>query len=335
MEWYRAAPEMHYAVRQKPFQRCFQNCLPMSHEFELIDWIRGRVTPHPRVDVGIGDDAAVMAAPFKPVQTLVTVDMLMEGVDFLLPDASGRRIGHKALAVNLSDIAAMAGRPVAAFVSVALPRRGGMQLAQEIQQGIQTLAAQFDVALPGGDTNTWDGPLVISIMVHGEPTGRGPVLRSGAKVGDWIMATGAFGGSIHGRHLDFVPRLNEAETLNKCVALNAMLDVSDGLVADLRHILEESHVGAVLDLDAVPISPDVSKGTDKRSPLEHALSDGEDFELLFTVSPAEGARLLASPPFSTRLTHLGEITAGGELLFRNVTGELQPAPVMGWKHGFQ
>lgn len=306
----------------------------MSHEFELIDWIRGRVTSHPRVDVGIGDDAAVMAAPLKPVQTLVTVDMLMEGVDFLLPDASGWRIGHKALAVNLSDIAAMAGRPVAAFVSVALPRHRGMQLAQEIQQGIQALAARFDVALPGGDTNTWDGPLVISITVHGEPTGRGPVLRSGAKVGDWIMATGAFGGSIHGRHLDFVPRLSEAETLNNCVALNAMLDVSDGLVADLRHILEESQVGAILDVAAVPISPDVAQCADDRTPSDHALSDGEDFELLFTVNPADGARLLASPPFDTPLTHVGEITTGYELLLRDPSGELKPAPVMGWKHSF-
>lgn len=305
----------------------------MPHEFELIDWIRRQSLPHPRIRVGIGDDAAVVSWP-APADLLVTVDMLMEGVDFLIPDARPEQIGRKALAVNLSDIAAMAGWPVTAVVSVSLPRRGGAELAHGLQTGLQEMASRFDVALAGGDTNTWDGPLVISVTVIGEVFGKGPVLRSGAQPGDWIMATGSFGGSLSGKHLEFTPRVAEALALNQFVDLHAMIDVSDGLAADVRHILEESGVGAVLETWSIPLSPEALAMHDDRTPLEHALGDGEDFELVFTLAAADGAKLLANPPFATPVWRIGEIVSGNDLLLKDSTGQIVPAPIVGWKHSF-
>jgi thiamine-monophosphate kinase len=303
------------------------------HEFDLISAIRERAARHARLAVGIGDDAALVRWP-DPDGCLVTSDMLMEGVDFTFDSATPRQIGWKSLAVNLSDVAAMAGRPIACVVSVALPRKGGFELALALYEGIHECADRFGVALAGGDTNTWDGPLVVSVTVLGEPTGSGPVLRSGARPGDWVMGTGSFGGSISGKHLDFVPRLAEAQALHKAAALHALIDTSDGLAADLWHLLEESRVGAVLEESAIPISPAAAACRDGKSPLEHALGDGEDFELLFTVSPADGAALLARPPCSTPLVHLGEITQGSDCLLKSADGTLTPLPAAGWKHGF-
>lgn len=305
------------------------------HEFELIDWIRRKsgASRNPRLKLGIGDDAAVIRFP-EPADCLITVDMLMEGTDFLLSEASPQRIGHKSLAVNLSDIAAMAGRPVAAVVSVALPRTGGWELGQGLHDGLQSLATRFGVAIAGGDTNTWDGPLVISITVLGETTGSGAVTRGGAKAGDWIMATGSFGGSLAGKHLDFTPRVSEALALHAAVGLHAMIDVSDGLAADLWHLLEESQVGAVLDADAIPLSDSARQASDGRTPLDHALSDGEDFELLFTVTPDDGTTLLADPPITTPLSRIGTIVAEGGCMLRGHDGQFKPLPPSGWKHGF-
>lgn len=304
-----------------------------SHEFALIDWIRRKAAAHPRVAVGIGDDAAVVRFPDRS-NCLVTVDMLMEGTDFLLDSATPRQIGRKSLGVNLSDIAAMGGTPLAAFVAVALPRREGETLAKELFIGIDELAREFDVALAGGDTNTWDGPLVISITVLGEAGPGGAVLRSGAKVGDWIFCTGSLGGSISGKHLDFTPRVREAIALRDAVPLHSMIDISDGLAADLFHILEESRVGAILEEAAIPVSPAASELQDGRSALEHALGDGEDFELIFTVSPENGQRLLTDNPCAVSLTKLGEIVSGTGCQLRSRDDKLTPLPPLGWKHQF-
>jgi thiamine-monophosphate kinase len=303
------------------------------HEFDYIAWVRDRAAKHALLSVGIGDDAAVVKLP-PPGRCLVTVDMLMEGIDFLLSQTTPQRIGAKALAVNLSDIAAMAGKPLACVVGVALPRRGGFDLGRGLFEGLARLAGDFDVAIAGGDTNSWDGPLVISVTVLGEPTGSGPVLRSGARPGDWIMVTGGFGGSLAGRHLDFVPRVREALAIHQAVNLHAMIDVSDGLAADLGHILDESRVGAVLDEQSIPIAPAARLANDEKSPLEHALGDGEDFELLFTVAPEEGRRLLANPPVAELLSHIGEIVPESGCRLRRPDGTLEALAESGWKHGF-
>ena len=303
-------------------------------EFAFIDWIRARTAAHPSVPLGIGDDAALLRiAP--PGECLLTVDMLMDGVDFRLSETDPRAIGRKALAVSLSDIAAMAGRPLAALVSVALPHRVGRQLGEQLHAGIQALADEFEVALAGGDTNSWDGPLVVSVTVVGEPTSKGPVRRSGAQAGDWIMVTGELGGSISGKHLSFQPRICEALALNQAADLHAMIDISDGLAADLYHILDESLKGAVLRSDAVPISPAARKTTPQKgekTPLEHALGDGEDFELLFTVSADDGRRLLEKPPIAAPLAHIGEITAERTCRLIDAGGRVSDLQRLGWAH---
>jgi thiamine-monophosphate kinase len=300
-------------------------------EFAFIDWVRARTAPHPAVPLGIGDDAALLRIG-PPGECLMTVDMLMEGVDFRFPEADPRAVGRKALAVSLSDMAAMAGRPLAAVVSVALSKQGGRDLAEGVHAGIETLAGEFNVAIAGGDTNSWDGPLVLSVTLVGEPTGSGPVRRSGAQPGDWIMVTGDFGGSIGGKHLSFQPRVNEALALHKAVSLHAMVDVSDGLAADLYHILDESAAGAVVRTASVPTSEAARRLAGEKSPLEHALGDGEDFELLFTVSTEDGRRLLANRPFDTPLTHIGEITAERTCQLIDPAGQLSPLERVGWVH---
>ncbi len=299
-------------------------------EFAFIDWIRARTARHPAVAVGIGDDAALLKLG-PPGECLVTVDMLMDGVDFRLSEATPQLIGRKALAVSLSDIAAMAGRPLAAFVSVALPKREGRQLAEGVHAGIEALANEFNVAIAGGDTNSWDGLLVLSVTLLGQPTGSGPVRRDGAQAGDWIMVTGDFGGSIGGKHLSFQPRVAEALALHQAVHLHAMIDVSDGLAADLYHILEDSEKGAVVRAADVPVS-DAARLPSDRPPLERAFGDGEDFELLFTVSEADGRRLLSNPPFDTRLTQIGEITAERECRLIAPDGRSSKLERLGWVH---
>jgi thiamine-monophosphate kinase len=269
-------------------------------ELAFIDWLRRRTPPAGRVLLGPGDDTAAVAWPAGPC--LVTTDMLLEGSCFLLegspiqvpgiPAASPRRVGRKAMAVNLSDIAAMAGVPVAAVVSVGLPKRGGRALAEELYLGLREMADEFDTAVVGGDTNTWDGPLTISVTVLGEPGPAGVVRRKGARPGDWLLVTGPLGGSIRCKHLDFTPRIREALALASLVGLHAMIDVSDGLAIDAGRLCAESGCGAVLWAGQVPVSDAARAMNDGRSLLEHALGDGEDFELLFAVSAEDGRRLV-------------------------------------------
>jgi thiamine-monophosphate kinase len=294
-------------------------------EFAYIDWLRRQTPSHPRVLIGPGDDCAALDwSDGRPC--LVTTDMLMEGVDFILEEATPLRVGRKAMAANLSDIAAMAGKPVAAVVSVALPKHGGRKLAEELYRGMREVADEFDTAIVGGDTNSWDGPLVISATVLGEVVGRGPVTRSGAKPGDWLFVTGPLGGSIRGKHLDFAPRVREALQLHSLVELHAMIDISDGLAADVHHICEESHCGAVLVAESIPISKDADS-------LDAALTDGEDFELAFAVSPADGERLLRDQPvMGIQLSKIGECVGDGYWIEKN--GGRAPLKPTGWVHEF-
>lgn len=301
-------------------------------EFELIDWIRAQVTDRGSVKLGIGDDAAVLKCRGDR-ETLVAVDMLMEGIHFTFPPATARLAGRKALAVNLSDIAAMAGRPTSAFVSVALPNSRGMDFAREFHQGLIDLANEFDVVIAGGDTNSWDGPLVVSVTIMGEPLNPQSVTRHGSRPGDWLFVTGALGSSLlSGRHLTFPPRLREVEKLARLVDLHAMIDVSDGLAADLHHLLEKNSIGAFLDAASIPLTQAALQSGDSRSPLMHALSDGEDFELLFTVSPDDGQRLLADWNDATAVTKIGEITADPGCWLRHADGRIEKLPPLGWTH---
>ncbi len=261
----------------------------------------------------------------------MTTDMLLEGSCFVLAEAGAHRVGRKAMAVNLSDIAAMAGEPFAAVVSVGLPRQGGRALAEELYHGMREMADTFQTSIIGGDTNTWNGPLVISITMLGYATGTGPVCRKGAVPGDWVLVTGALGGSIRGHHLDFTPRVREAQLLHAQTCLHAMIDISDGLAQDAHHLVEESGCGMVLRAEAIPLSGEVAKLTDNLSPLEHALRDGEDFELVFTVSADEGRRLVQEQPVpGLTLTHIGECVAAGFWL--EVEGKRHLLEPKGYSH---
>jgi thiamine-monophosphate kinase len=301
----------------------------MPGEFDFIAWLRSRTPADARVLRGPGDDCAVLAPIEFP--TLITTDMLMDGTDFVVAEVGPRRAGRKAMAANLSDIAAMAGTPVAAVAAVALPKGSGLPFAEELYVGMREAADEFGVAIVGGDTNSWHGPLVIAITVLGQVTGRGAVTRAGARAGDWLFVTGPLGGSMLGRNLDFTPRIREALALHSAVELHAMCDISDGLAADLNHILEESRVGAVLDADAVPIARAARElsGSTGKPPLMHALGDGEDFELVFAVPPADGEKLLRNPPVPG-LVKVGECVDAG--LWLQTGGEREPLAPVGWVH---
>src|SRR5262249_15830300 len=192
--------------------------------------------------------------PRPGCQCLVTTDMLLDGSHFVLAEHGPRRVGRKAMAVNLSDIAAMGGKPIAAFVSVGLPRNHAAGIAEELHAGLREAADAFNAAIAGGDTNTWSGGLVVNVALIGEPGPQGPIPRRGASPGDWLLVTGPLGGSILGKHLDFTPRIREALALQEHVTLHAMIDISDGLSADAFHICEESGCGLVLFAEQVPIS---------------------------------------------------------------------------------
>jgi thiamine-monophosphate kinase len=315
----------------------------MTDEFAFIDWLRRRTPAARRVQVGPGDDAAAVSWPAS-TSCLVTTDMLLEGSCFTLEGspiqvpgvapASPRRVGRKAMAVNLSDIAAMAGAPVAAVVAVGLPKRGGRALAEELYLGLREVADAFDTPIVGGDTNSWDGPLTLSVTVFGEPGPSGVILRSGAAPGDWLLVTGPLGGSILGKHLDFTPRVREAQRLAASVSLRAMMDVSDGLAADVAKLCAESGCGAVLRAESVPIADAACRMGDAKSPLEHALGDGEDFELVFAVRPDDARWLLREQPVpGVTLVAVGECVESG--LWLEEGGQRRPLEPSGWAHALE
>jgi thiamine-monophosphate kinase len=302
-------------------------------EFDYIAWLRQRTAPAPGVRVGPGDDCAVLAAGAK--DWLVTTDMLLEGRHFVLAEHGPRRIGRKAMAVNLSDIAAMGGKPTAAFVSVGLPFGAAELVGQELYLGMREVADAFETAIAGGDTNTWSGGLVVCVTVMGEPGPQGPILRRGAKPGDWLMVTGPLGGSILGKHLNFTPRVREGLLLQQHAALHAMIDISDGLSADVFHICEESGCGAVLFAERIPINDAARQMQDAKPPLEHALGDGEDFELAFAVDPVDGERLLKTQPIpGITLAHIG-VFVEESALFLEDAGQRRRIEPRGFVHRFE
>jgi thiamine-monophosphate kinase len=226
--------------------------------------------------------------------------MLCEGVHFL-SDEDPKLIGRKALAVNLSDIAAMGGRPTLAVLAFAIPPERGASYALDIVRGAQSLAEEFGVQLCGGDSNRSLRDVNVSVTLLGDAQAQGAILRSGAQVGDAIVVTGKLGASFESRkHLLFQPRVKEALFLNQNYKVHAMTDISDGLARDLGNILEASHCGAVLFADAIPVS-EILQSLSKEEKLKRALSDGEDFELVFTMSERDADALTQKDSFYTKV----------------------------------
>lgn len=249
---------------------------------------------------GIGDDTAVIRWT-KDKYLLFTCDMIVEDAHFRRKNATPFEIGWKALARNISDIAAMGGVPKYAVISAGVRAEDLLTFLEGIYKGIMAAAKKFNVNIVGGDTAK-SGKLVIDISLIGEVEKKNLVLRSGAKPGDFIMVTGAIGGSQKGRHLNFTPRIAEARTLVKNFKINSMIDVSDGLVLDLWRILDASRVGARIHRSLIPISKDADS-------FEKAIAEGEDFELLFTMSPEEAKRFFKTKlaKMDTSVTLIGEI----------------------------
>jgi len=264
-------------------------------ELDLIQRLTASLPSNPSVVTGPGDDCAVLDLGVPDRYILFKTDAVVEGVHFTR-DAAPEQIGHKALARCLSDIAAMAGTPTAAVITLALPPAFDPGFVSAIYAGLNRLASLHEVAIVGGETTTNPERILISVALLGTVTRNQCVRRAGAKPGDALFVTGQLGGSIHGRHLNFKPRLQEARWLAAHFPIHAMIDLSDGLATDLRHLLRAGQVGAELLTSAIPISRDAKRQTGAESaakpPLFAALTDGEDFELLFTVASRDAVPLL-------------------------------------------
>lgn len=307
------------------------------NEFELIEKLTRSLPTNKSVVTGSGDDCAVLDLGLPDKLLLFKTDAIVEGIHFK-SDTPPEKIGHKALARCLSDIAAMAGTPTAALITIALPKTFEAAFIEAIYSGLTALARKHDVAIAGGETTTNPERILISIAMIGlAPRGKA-VLRSGAEAGDAIFVTGELGGSLAARHLEFEPRLAEARWLAEHFAIHAMIDLSDGLAGDLRHILKASCVGAELLTTSIPISRAAKLASKAESPakppLLAALTDGEDFELLFTVASKDAIPLLDAwkeqfPKIA--LTCIGKITKGEGITLRDKTGA-RPMSAHGYEH---
>lgn len=297
----------------------------------------------PGLRVGPGDDCAVVEG-----DRVVTADLLMEGVHFRRDWASDAEIGWKALAANLSDLAAAGAEPTEAVVTLALPMDAAEEVATALYGGMASLARLHGVALAGGDTCAWSGPLVISITAFGRPLGSGPPGRGGARRGDNVYISGIVGlsslglraltawGRVQGqarqpaavaRHLRPEPRIALGRRLVEAGAATAMMDLSDGLSTDLLRLCRASGAGIEIDLDALPLHPEVAALPDA---FDLALNGGEDYELAFcSPAPPESLASIAGP--EVRVTRIGRVVGGPpEVRTRRGGGPTQPLPARGW-----
>ncbi|UCB52387.1 MAG: thiamine-phosphate kinase [Candidatus Zixiibacteriota bacterium] len=278
-------------------------------EFGLIDLIKkGVFSSDKRVLVDIGDDAAVIKS--SPERFLIfTTDTLLERIHFDLRYFTFEEVGWKAMAANLSDIAAMGGLPTFALVTIGLPKSTRVRDVLAIYKGASKIAGKHNCKVIGGDTTLVPKDLIVSIALLGEVEKENLVTRGGAKKGDLICVTGRLGEARAGleslkkhgrrkrslvrRHLKPEPRIDEARTLVRSLKINSMIDISDGLSSELFHLTEESGLGAVVREKDIPISPKCLRpaSQQKRSPLGWALTSGEEYELLFTVDRKDQSRI--------------------------------------------
>ncbi|MCK5654760.1 MAG: thiamine-monophosphate kinase [Candidatus Aureabacteria bacterium] len=299
-------------------------------EFGLIDKFARMTKPGTNVIVGIGDDAAVLKSKTKGFYDLFTCDAIVEDVHFKLADGA-RKIGYKAVAVNVSDIAAMGGIPSAAVVAAGISKKISTKFCEEIYSGILFACRKFGVEIVGGDTVRSKG-LFISIAMTGVVEKGNITFRKGAAPGDTVMVTGRLGHSLKGKHLTFIPRIKEARWLACKFPVHSMMDISDGLAGDLKRMCDASKCGAVIFAEKVPIERTLKKPR-KNVSLKHAFTDGEDFELLFTVSPRVAAKLEKdfNRKFKVKVSKVGVIIKG-EKLFLESEGKKTPLKFRGYSH---
>ena len=247
-------------------------------EDRLISEITRGLPLGAEVRVGAGDDCAVIGAPRARRWQLLKTDVVVEGVHFLRTD-DPRRVGWKALCRAISDVAAMGGVPEHALITIAVSRDDDVSRVKALYSGLRRAARKFGVSIVGGETSRSPAPLFVNVALTGSVERTRCVLRSGARPGDVLFVTGRLGGSRAGKHLDFTPRLAEARWLVQNFRPHAMMDLSDGLAADLPRLARASRCGFTLDESLLPITPGCT--------VQQALSDGEDFELLIALSPRD------------------------------------------------
>ncbi|HEV2330754.1 MAG TPA: thiamine-phosphate kinase [Verrucomicrobiae bacterium] len=306
-------------------------------EFDLIAKLTKSLPANDTVVTGAGDDCAVLDFGLPGKLFLFKTDAVVDGVHFTR-ETPPEKIGRKALGRCLSDIAAMAGTPSAALITIGLPKSFDPEFVAKIYDGLNALARTFGVAIVGGETTTNPGGIFISIALLGTVARGKQILRRGARIGDAIFVTGELGGSLGGKHLDFEPRIDEARWLAEHFSLHAMADLSDGPAGDLRHILTASRVGAELLKTAIPVSRaaklQAKKGASAKPPVIAALTDGEDFELLFTIAGKDAVKLLDAwkQKFpKLKLTCIGKIVAGEGIFLRDKNG-VQKLDARGYAH---
>ncbi|MBL9127853.1 MAG: thiamine-monophosphate kinase [Verrucomicrobiales bacterium] len=307
------------------------------NEFELIARLTRDLATHDRVVAGPGDDCALLDLGIPDRWAVLKTDAVVEGVHFAA-DTPPDLVGHKAIARVLSDFAAAAAVPTAALVTLALPPGFDPERIQSLYAGLDATARRWNVAIVGGETTTNPDRMLVSVAALGTVDRSRVVRRSGARPGDALFVSGELGGSIEGHHLTFRPRLEEAWWLTEHFRVDAMIDLSDGLAGDLRHLARASGVGAELLEDSLPIRRAAKLraryGDGGKPPTLAALTDGEDFELLFAVSPKDAVPVLdgwkARFP-DVRLTCIGRVTEDPTLRIRDAKGP-RPLPTHGYVH---
>jgi len=282
-----------------------------ASEDEITEWF-ARQSKLTAADfpIGIGDDMAEIQLE-DGTSVLVTTDMLLDGVHFNLQEVTLEQVGYKAMAVSLSDCAAMATVPVGAVVCVALPKGSGQEELKRLHEGLVLAADKFSCELVGGDITSWQGKerFAISVALLSRKSGHEPVRC--------------------GKHLEFEPRVKEAIKIVQMVTVNSMIDISDGLSSDLNRICQQSRVGAVIDAGLIPISNEAKKS---KEPLSSALNDGEDFELLFTLSEKDCKRLLEQWNDPITITRIGTVTDTRKMQIRMPDGEVRNLEARGYEH---
>jgi thiamine-monophosphate kinase len=320
-------------------------------EFGLIDLIMKRIyTKDERVVLNIGDDAAILKS--SPGKLLIfTTDTVMENVHFDLRYCSFKNVGWKSMAANLSDIAAMGGTPLAGLVSLGLPKRIKVEQVLELYSGMKILSSKFSCPIVGGDIFSSPQGMVVTISLLGEVERNLFKTRVGAKVGDLIYVTGDLGeaeaglrvlrkskakiSSITKKHLTPYPRVSESRLLVRNLKITAMIDVSDGLSSDLHHICEESNKGALIYAEKIPVSQRITKVCKSLNllPLNLALSSGEEYELLFTLSPSQEKKIGKITKGKFRVTLIGEVRKKEEgVKILDLDGKIRNLKKTGYTH---
>jgi len=292
----------------------------------------GSITIEPGDDMG--------AVQIGDTQVLLTTDQLADGVHFTLSGTPIEFIGRKAITRNLSDVAAMAAKPVGAVAAACLNKNFGQDRAEQLFNAMRNTALAYDCPLFGGDISMWDKPTVLTVTIVAQPAGIEPVLRSGARVGDVVYVSGQLGGSLetidgYCHHLQFEPRINLARMLARQFNISAMIDLSDGLAVDLEHICQASEVRAQLDAQALPLSPAALQHAEKSNcpPWQCALGDAEDYELCFTAGKENS---IPSQIDGVDITSVGVIAASESdmpIICLNLPdGTNQDVTELGWEH---